>query len=123
MWYALLNIFFFVFHTAFTLFNITGWAFRNTRRWHLYTMLLTAVSWFILGIWYGLGYCVCTDWHWKVRAAMGIHDQSRSYIHFLILKITGYNLNTDLVEQATLYIFLLCFTLTIWLNFKDSRKK
>jgi Protein of Unknown function (DUF2784) len=123
MWYSVLNIFFFVFHTAFTLFNITGWAFRSVRRWHLITMLLTAASWFILGIWYGWGYCVCTDWHWKVRAAMGIHDHSRSYIHFLILKITGYNLNTDLVEQATLYIFLLCFTLTIWLNFKDSRKK
>lgn len=123
MWYSFLNVFFFVFHTAFTLFNITGWAFRITRRWHLYTMLLTAASWFILGIWYGWGYCVCTDWHWKVRAAMGIHDQSRSYIHFLILKITGYNLDTDLVEQATLYIFLLCFILTVWLNFKDKRKK
>ncbi len=123
MWYSILNIFFFVFHTAFTLFNITGWALRSTRRWHLITMLLTAASWFILGIWYGWGYCVCTDWHWQVRSAMGIHDYSNSYIHFLILKLTGHNLNTTLVEQATLYIFLLCFILTIWFNYRGKTKK
>lgn len=121
--YSILNIFFFLFHTVFTLFNMGGWAFYRTRRWHLLTMLLTALSWFLLGIWYGWGYCVCTDWHWKVRAAMGIHDYSDSYIHFLILKITGRNLNITLVEQATLYIFLLCFVLSVWLNISDSRKK
>jgi len=86
-------------------------------------MLLTAASWFILGIWYGWGYCVCTDWHWQVRSAMGIHDYSNSYIHFLILKLTGHNLNTTLVEQATLYIFLLCFILTIWFNYRGKTKK
>lgn len=123
MLYGALNIFFFIFHTAFTLFNITGWAFQRTRRWHLFTMLLTAASWFILGIWYGWGYCVCTDWHWQVRAAMGIHDYSSSYIHFLILKLTGRNLDTTLVEQATLYIFLLCFILSVWLNIRGRRKK
>ncbi len=123
MWYSLLNIFFFAFHTAFTVFNMTGWAFHAARRWHLFTMLITAASWFVLGIWYGWGYCVCTDWHWQVRAAMGIRDYSNSYIHFLILKLTGRNLNTSLVEQATLYVFLLCFILTVWLNIRDRRKK
>lgn len=119
MWYPILNVFFFVFHTIFTLFNMTGWAFRRTRKLHLVTMLLTAASWFVLGIWYGWGYCVCTDWHWQVRTAMGMHDMSRSYIHFLVLKLTGINVNIELVEYATLIIFILSFVATLWLNIRD----
>ena len=122
MLYAL-NIFFFIFHTAFTVFNITGWAFRRARKLHLVTMLLTAASWFILGIWYGWGYCVCTDWHWKVREAMGIHDRSDSYIHFLLLKLSGINFDPGFVEKMTLLVFIVCFVLTIFLNIRDYRRK
>ncbi len=123
MWLSFLNIFFIVFHTAFTLFNMTGWAFRKTRKLHLFTLLLTAGSWFILGIWYGWGYCACTDWHWQVREAMGIQDRSHSYIHFLLLKLTGKNFDTELVEKATLVIFLLCAVLSVWLNIRDWQQK
>src|ERR1044071_4702677 len=104
MWYQFLNIFFFVFHTAFTVFNIVGWAFPKTRKLHLITICLTALSWFVLGIWYGIGYCACTDWHWQAREQLGYTDQSRSYIHFLILKLTGADLNTQMVETVTLIV-------------------
>jgi hypothetical protein len=120
MWYQLLNIFFFVFHTLFTLFNLIGWAFSKTRKLHLITMLLTAFSWFLLGAWYGWGYCFCTDWHWDVREKLGYEDRSSSYIHFLILKIFGLNLNPQLVEKATLVIFLVCFVLSLWYNRKTQ---
>ena len=120
---ALLNIFFFVFHTAFTLFNMGGWAFRKTRKAHLVTILLTAASWFILGIWYGWGYCVCTDWHWQVREAMGYTDRSNSYIHFLVLKLTGADLDPQFTERVTLLIFLICAVLSVALNFRDYRRR
>jgi hypothetical protein len=121
--YSILNIFFFIFHTAFTLFNVTGWAFRKTRKLHLATMLLTAFSWFVLGIWYGWGYCLCTDWHWTVRQKLGIHDRSSSYIHFLIFELTGVDLNPLLVEKATLAVFVLCLVLNITLLIRDRRKR
>jgi hypothetical protein len=121
MWYQFLNIFFFVFHTAFSLFNLAGWMFKKTRKFHLGTLILTASSWFVLGIWYGWGYCVCTDWHWAVRRKLGYTDQSRSYIHFLIKKLTGINLNPSLVEGWTFILFLVCFMLSILLNIKDRR--
>ena len=124
MSYQFLNIFFFVFHTLFTLFNMAGWIFTKTRKLHLITLSLTAFSWFVLGIWYGWGYCACTDWHWEVREKLGYEDQSSSYIHFLLLKLTRYNLNPKLVEMGTLIIFLLSFGLSIWLNIRDrSRNK
>jgi hypothetical protein len=36
--YQFLNIFLFIFHTVFTLFNIVGWAFTKTRKLHLITL-------------------------------------------------------------------------------------
>ena len=118
-----LNIFFFVFHTAFTIFNIVGWIFPKTRKVHLITMLLTAGSWFILGIWFGMGYCACTDWHWNVREQLGYNDRSDSYIHFLLLKVTGIDFDPQLVENVTLIVFLGCFVLSVWLNVRDWRKR
>jgi hypothetical protein len=123
MWYQFLNYFFFAFHTLFTLFNITGWIFRTTRKWNLVTLLLTAFSWFILGIWYGWGYCLCTDWHWKVREHLGYHDQSDSYIHFLLLQLTGINFDPDLVETVTLVVFIVSFVMSGWLNVRDWKRQ
>jgi hypothetical protein len=122
MWLQFLNIFFFVFHTAFTLFNMFGWIFPKTRKWNLVTLLLTAFSWFGMGIWYGWGYCVCTDWHWQVREKLGYHDESNSYIHFLIKKLTGFNFNPVFVERATLAGFIIAFIMSIWMNVRKRKK-
>ncbi|HEU4575825.1 MAG TPA: DUF2784 domain-containing protein [Chitinophagaceae bacterium] len=123
MVYQFLNYFFFVFHTAFTLFNSTGWLFKKTRKWNLITLSLTAFSWFVLGIWYGWGYCFCTHWHWLVREKLGYHDQQTSYIQFLVLKLTGINFDLLLVERVTLIVFLVSFLLSAWLNFRDLRNR
>lgn len=121
--FEFLNIFFFIFHTALTLFNVFGWMFRKTRKWNLVTLLLTAFSWFGMGIWYGWGYCICTDWHWDVREQLGYHDQQGSYIHFLLVKLTGINFNEDLVEWATLILFFISLVMSVWLNVRDRRRK
>lgn len=112
----LLNFFFFVFHTLFTLFNVVGWMFVGTRKLHLITMALTAFSWFVLGIWYGWGYCFCTDWHFRVREALGYHDHSTSYIHFLLLKLTGINMSPQWVDAGTAVVFALCLIASLWVN-------
>lgn len=119
MIYQILNIFFFVFHTFLMLFNCLGWGWKKTRRWNLITLLLTAGSWFIVGIWYGWGYCFCTDWHWQVREKMGLYDQSNSYVHFLLLKLTGINFQKDLVDKVTLIVFFVSIAISLWLNIRD----
>lgn len=123
MWFQFLNGFFFVFHTLFTLFNCTGWIFCATRKWNLITLLLTAFSWFVMGIWYGWGYCFCTDWHWAVRARLGYHDHSNSYIHFLLLHLTGIDFDPQLVENATLVVFIISLVMSIWLNWRDKTRR
>ena len=98
---------------------MVGWMSIKTRKWHLLTIILTALSWFVLGIWYGFGYCVCTDWHMDVRRQLGYHDSQHSYIQFLIFKITGVDLEHGLVEKGTLIVFLVVTVLSVWLNIRD----
>lgn len=120
--YQFLDIFFFVFHSAIVLFNSFGWIWKKTRKWNLICLMATAFSWFILGIWYGWGYCFCTDWHWEVRDRLGYGDESRSYIHFLILKISGINLDYKLVETWTVIVFAISLIGSVILNLRDRRK-
>jgi hypothetical protein len=106
----LIDYFFIVFHTVLILFNVFGWIIPRWRLANLITLSLTAFSWFILGIWYGMGYCPFTDWHWKVRQLLGYHDKSNSYIHFLIQKISGINLSESFVDSSTgIVFFAACF--------------
>lgn len=122
-WYQFLNIFFFCFHSCLILFNTFGWIFKKTRKWNFATLLLTAFSWFFLGIWYGWGYCFCTDWHWRVREQLGYHDRSNSYIHFLALKLTGIRFDERLVDTVTATVFFVSLLGSASLNIRDWRKK
>ena len=96
---SVVNVAFFAFHTALILFNVFGWIDRRTRPWNLALLLLTLFSWTVMGLWFGKGYCVCTDLHWRVRAAMGIHDQADSYLVLLVRKITGWDPPVVLVKR------------------------
>lgn len=123
MEYVILNYFFFFFHTVLIIFNSFGWFFKKFRKWNLITLLLTAFSWFILGIWYGWGYCPCTDWHWEVRSQLGFQLSSNSYIHFLILELTGINFSESLVNSITLIVFFSSLFLSILTNIRDYKRK
>lgn len=121
--YKALDIFFFVFHSVFILFILTGWTWRKTRRAHLVAVLATAFSWFFLGIWFGFGYCPCTHWHWYVRMALGDSALPSSYIKFLIDRATGLDANAALVDTITVAAFVAAFVLSLWLNLRDRRTR
>src|SRR5688572_11928274 len=86
--YKIANYFFFIFHVALIFFNLFGWIPKKLRKWNLASLCLTAFSWFVLGIFYGFGYCFLTDWHWQIRERLGYTNESHSYIHFLVTKLT-----------------------------------
>lgn len=116
-----LNVGFFAFHTALILFNVFGWIWPKTRRWNLATLLLTLFSWTVMGIWFGRGYCICTDFHWRVRAAMGIHDHADSYLVLLVRLLTGWDPPPSLVNQVAAVVFVLSLTASVVLNLRDRR--
>jgi hypothetical protein len=117
-----LNVFFLVFHSALIAFNVAGWAWRPTRRWNLLTLALTAISWFIMGLWFGVGYCVCTDWHMQVRRAMGIHDPESSYVQFLFSHIIGLQIRTESVNLLCGVVFGLAVLLSVSFNIRDGHR-
>lgn len=118
----ILDVAFFVFHTLLVLFNLFGWINKKTRRWQLATLLVTALSWFAMGLWKGIGYCICTDWHFQVRHALGYHDQSPTYIHLLVKLLTGANLDPKLVQTVTAIGFIFCVIASLAVNFADWRR-
>jgi len=122
MW-AFLDKFFFVFHSAVILFVLTGWIWRKTRKAHLLLVLAVAFSWFILGLWYGYGYCPCTDWHWSVRAELGIFDMPSSYTKFLIDAFTGWNADPRTVDILTLVLLVAAFIASLAANLADWKRK
>jgi hypothetical protein len=121
--YYLIDKFFFVFHSSLIVFNLLGWVWRKTRLVNLVVLLLTAFSWFILGIWYGFGYCPSTDWHWQVREKLGHYDMPSSYIKFLIESLTGVNVNAKLVDVLAVLFLGLALTASIITNIRDFKRR
>ena len=121
--YEFLNLFFFVFHTSIILFILFGWIWRKTRKANLALILLTVFSWFILGIWYGYGYCPCTDWHWNVRIKLGIYDMASSYVEFLIETFTGWDVSRKFVDVIALIFLAAAFLASITTNLRDWKKR
>ena len=111
-----LDIAFFVLHTALILFNIFGWAFNATRKWHLLSLGLTAASWFVMGYWKGWGYCFCTDWHFQVRQARGIVEYDANYIQLLTRLAANWEISSSLAESLALSTFAAIIICTAWAN-------
>lgn len=118
----LLDIFYTIAHLGLTLFNLTGWAWKKTRKAHLVTLIITAACWFILGIWYGWGYCPLTDWHWDVKEKLGETNLPNSFIKYFADKISGGNVNPSLVDTVTLCCLVFAVTASVYVNFFKKKK-
>jgi len=121
-WYRFLDLFFLVFHSFLIVFNLFGWLWKPVRKINLITLLLTGSSWFILGIFYGTGYCPLTDWHWKVLHHLGKTDLPDSYISYLLKRITGLGFNNGLIETLTVVLFFMALAASSYINLKRRDK-
>ena len=90
---------------------------------NLITLMLTGIAWFGLGIFYGIGYCPLTDWHWQVLGKLGKHDLPYSYIKYLIDRLTGLDVNANIVEISTLVGFFFAVIMSVYLNFLQKKHK
>lgn len=121
--FVFLDWFFIVFHSLLILFNSLGWIIKSWRKWNLITLLLTAFSWFGLGIFYGWGYCVCTDWHWMIRDALHLKTFSDSYIQFLVVHFTGLKIADEIIDIITVSVFFVSLIISFLLNLNILKKK
>lgn len=98
-------------------FNLLGWIWVRTRKLHLIVVAATLGCWFILGIWYGIGYCPITDWQWQVKEVLGERNLPNSFIKYFADKITGQDIDSEFIDIATAASFVSVILLTLYLNF------
>jgi hypothetical protein len=98
-------------------FNLTGWLWERTRKLHFCCILLTAVCWLLLGIWYGIGYCPITDWQWQVKAKLGEKNLPGSFIKYFVDRLTGSEAPAAFVDALTAVGFVLAAALSVYVNF------
>jgi hypothetical protein len=122
-WYHVLDYFFLIFHTALTLFNVFGWIWKKTRLANFITLSLTALSWFGLGLIYGIGFCPLTEWHWQVLEKLGYHNLPYSYIKYIIDRWSGADVNAGFVEIATVVVFFAALFISVYSNFFRRKKR
>jgi hypothetical protein len=113
----------FLLHAALVLFILTGWIWPRTRRLHLLMVGLTLASWVGLGAWYGLGYCPMTDWHWRVKAALGETALPASYIKYYADALTGKSWDPVLVDAWVVGLTLTTLVASAVLNGRDRRRQ
>ncbi len=114
-----LDIFFVTFHSVLISFNMLGWIWIKTRKINLITLLLTGASWFILGIFYGWGYCPLTEWHWRVLHELGEVQLPNSYIQYLVNRLTGINITGHLADLVTVVVYFVSLFISLIFNFKN----
>ncbi|MBS1525637.1 MAG: DUF2784 domain-containing protein [Bacteroidetes bacterium] len=124
MFLRLADILLTLLHLAIISFNLFGWIWKRTRRLHLVCVLLTAACWFILGIWYGWGYCPVTDLEWHIKEKLGEHNLPDSFIKYFADKISGTSVSTSLVDTVTAVAFFTAAALSVYVNFfRQTRRR
>jgi len=115
--YELLHIFFLVFHSFLILFNLFGWVWKPLRKANLVTLLLTGLSWFLLGIFYGIGYCPLTDWHYQILYELGKTNLPNSYIQYLLETFFSVSVSQNITDTWTMILFFVALVCSIYVNF------
>lgn len=119
MWH-LLDIFFIIFHSSLIIFNLFGWIWKRTQKFNLIALSITGASWLLLGILVGsLGYCPLTEWHFNVLNKLGETDIPNSYIKYLADRLTGLDFDPSLVDNVTLFAFLIALAISLFVNIRS----
>ena len=116
-----LDILLFMAHVIVIVFNLTGWIWHSTRKAHLIVLGLTTMSWFVLGIWYGWGYCFLTDWHWSIKRQLGEIQLPNSFIQYFF-ELVGIQIQSSTTDRITLAAFILCIIATIAVHFRALKR-
>ncbi len=122
-WMKIIDICLTIFHIGLILFFILGWICKRTRKVHYLLVIIIATSWFLLGLFYGFGYCFLTDIHWRVKMLLNEENLPISFIKYILDKITGKDFNEIWVDYITLAVFICVLIISTFLYIKDKRKK
>ena len=100
-------------------FNLFGWIPFKTRKAHIISILATAASWFLLGIWFGMGYCPVTDWQWRVKEKLGERNLPNSFIEYYAENIFNKDFDAAFINNVTAISFGVVAIISVYVFIKD----
>jgi hypothetical protein len=103
-------------HLTTTAFIVFGWILPVTRTINFYLIVLTFLSWFVLGLKYGFNYCFFTGIQSKIRRRLG-REEIDSFVLDVLERMTGRSLNPTSVEIGTQVVFYFSALASIYVNF------
>ena len=109
-------------HLFLIFFNLFGWISKKTRSLHLITILSTLFFWFVIGLWYGLGYCPLTDYHWKIKQEIGETSLPSSYIKYILDDLFNKDFSPNFINYLTVISTFGSLTISLFLTFKKGHK-
>lgn len=71
----------------------------------------------MIGIFYGIGYCPLTDWHWEVLEKLGMGSEVNSYIQYLIDRLFDIHISARAADIVTFIAFFVALILSVFTNF------
>ncbi len=107
-------------HISLILWNLTGWIFQKTRFLHFLSLNLLFFFWFVVGIFYGFGYCPLTHYHWEVKILLGEKNLPNSYITY-ILQLIGIYLNEIYIDYIVLSITIIVYFISLYFLVKNYK--
>ena len=114
---SFLNVLYTIAHLVLISFILTGWIWKRTQKLHFIVVILTALSWLVLGIWYGWGYCPLTDWHWDVKEKLGERNLPNSFVKYFADQVTGENISSSLIDGVTVACLVFAAIASVYVNF------
>ncbi len=122
-WLKLTDILLVILHVLLILFIVFGWIPKKTRKIHFFVVIIVALCWFILGIFFGFGYCPLTDLQWTIKLKLQEEELPFSFIKYLLDNITGYNFDETLIDYVTLFVFVSVLIVSTYLNMVSIKKR
>lgn len=117
LWLKLVDVIFFWAHALIAALCAFGWLIPGGERLHLVVILGIAFSWYVLGLWHGIGYCILTDWQWRVRQRLGMTPEHGSFVQLLLERASGMHLNANQVKMFAYGVFWVSAFISVYINF------
>jgi len=108
-----LDILLYIFHLLIIAINVFGWISPRFRPVQRIVLLLTTISWLGLGLYFGIGYCFLTDWHWDIKRHLGETHIPPSFIQYVLREQLGLSFSDSLVDFGTAAVFVLILVISL----------
>ena len=115
--YSVLDIFFNFIHLLIIFINCFGWAWEKTLKLNIFLLLATIVSWSILGIFFGLGFCFLTNIHFIFLNSIETTAIPFSYLDHLLIDSLDLKISSKIISLFSILVIFASLGVSIKKNF------